>query len=339
MRHLLPCVVGALLFASGLSAQTVVDEIVAKVNSDIILKSDLDRQLEILRADLQAQGVPAPDLASTMGTLTPNILRDLIDEHLLVQKAAEYGLETEANLQVLRTMDSIREQNGFETIEDLEEAILNQGDTPEGIRESIRRQYLSEQVLNYEVRSRVIATTDELREYYDAHLADFDRPRGVNLAEIAKVVGGRTRAEAEEIRAEMEAILARVRDGEDFFQIALEESESTTAPAGGVLGYFEDGMLGPEFEEAASTLERNQISDIFEVGDALVIIRLLERHDGGILSFESARTEIDNIVSQEKAVPRIREYLTRLRRDGFVEVREGYVDTGAGDDVDVAEPL
>ena len=93
-------------------------------------------------------------------------------------------------------------------------------------------------------------------------------------------------------------------------------------------------MLGAEFEAASGALERNQISDIFEVGDALVIIRLLERHDGGILSFELASNEIRNILSAEKSGPRIRDYLTQLREDGFVEVRDGYVDSGA---VEVAE--
>lgn len=328
MKQLTLSLLAVLIFTMQSSAQTVVDEIIAKVNSDIILKSDVDEQVENMRSDLLSQGVAPAEVATQMASLVPNVLRDLIDESLLVQKSQEYGIESEANLQVLRTMDQIREQNGFETVEELDDAISAQGDSPERVRESIRKQYLSEQVLNYEVRSRIVVTTEELRNYYDSHLSDFDRPRGVNLAEIVKVIGGHTPEEVAEIRADMESILARIRDGEDFFEIAQTESESTTAPAGGVLGYFEDGMLSPEFEQAASTLQRNQTSDVFQVGDALVIIRLLERHPGGILSFDSARTEIQNIVSQDKATPRIREYLTQLRQNGFVEVRDGYVDTG-----------
>jgi len=326
MKLFLMLVTGLLASGTAAGAQVVVDEIVAKVNSDIILKSEVEQQVEMYRADLSAQGAAPADVERTLESVRPNVLRDLIDESLLVQKAGEYGIESEANLQVLRTMDQIREQNGFETLEDLDDAILEQGDSPESVRESIRKQYLSEQVLNYEVRSRLIVTTEELRAYYDEHLQDFDRPRGVNLAEIVKLASP---TEREEVRAEMEAILERVRDGEDFFMIAAEESESSTAPQGGVLGYFEEGMLGAQFEEAARNLNRNQTSDIFEVGDAFVIIRLLERHDGGILSFESARTEIENIVRQDKATPRIREYLTDLREQGFVEIRDGYVDTGA----------
>jgi hypothetical protein len=62
-----------------------------------------------------------------------------------------------------------------------------------------------------------------------------------------------------------------------------------------------------------------------------VIIRLLNRHQGGILSFELARRELESAVLAEKEIPRIREFLLRLRREGFVEVRDGYVDTGAED--------
>lgn len=332
MKHRLALAAGLMLLAWPAFTQIVVDEIIAKVNDDIILSSYLAEQERYLRQEAQnvrAQGQPAPEVQAALDEELGNLLRNLIDESLLVQKASEYGIESEASLQVLRTFDQIREDNGFGTVEDLEAAIVSQGDSPEAFRDGIRKQYLREQVLNQEVRSRIVVTTEELRTYYDGHLADFDRASGINLAEIARVIGGLPEDEAAQVRADMEAIHERLLDGEDFFEIARDESESSTAPEGGILGYFGDGMLGPEFERASAGLVRNQISDIFEVQDALVIIKLLERHAGGILSFDSARREVEATVMQQKAGPRIREYLDRLRRDGFVWVREGYVDTGA----------
>jgi parvulin-like peptidyl-prolyl isomerase len=318
-----------LLLSVQASPQIVIDEIIAKVNSDIILKSDVDRQEALLRREIADGSRPPAEAESLFAAERGNLLRNLIDESLLTWKASEYDLDTEANLQVLRTWDRIRQENGFESTEELEAAVLAQGDSPEDIQESIRSQYLSEQVLNREVRSRIVITTEELRAYYDEHRQEFDRPRGVNLAEIVKVIGGVTSIEAGEIRAEMDAIHERLVDGEDFFEIAEAESQSTTASGGGILGYFGDGMLGPEFEQAASQLARNQISGVFEVGDALVIIKMLERHEGGILSFELARRELETLLLRERETPRIREYLTRLRRDGFLWIRDGYADSGA----------
>jgi len=329
MKRLFRCLILILLASSPAFSQLVVDEIAAKVNSEIILKSDIERQRIPLNRELEEAGLRGAELSAAIALESKNLLRNLIDESLLIQKAREYGIDSDADLEVLRTMDRIRQDNDFETLDDLDAAILAQGDTPEGVREGIRNQYLSQQVLNREVRSRIIVTTEELRAYYEEHQQEFDRPRGVNLAEIVKVVGGKTPEEAAAVRAEMEAILERIRDGEDFFEIASEESESTSAPDGGVLGYFGDGMLGPEFERAANGLPKNEVSEIFEVGDVLAIIKLLERHEGGILSFDLARTELESILVREKEAPRIREYLTRLRADGFVEVREGYIDTGA----------
>lgn len=332
MKHRLALAAGLMLLAWPGLGQLVVDEIIAKVNDDIILSSYITEQEGFLQQEAQnllAQGRPAAEVQAALEDERANLLRNLIDESLLVQKASEYGIESEASLQVLRTFDEIRETNGFETVEDLEAAIVAQGDSPESFRDGIRKQYLREQVLNQEVRSRIVVTTEELRDYYNAHLDEFDRASGINIAEIAKVIGGLPEDEAAQVRADMEAIHERLIDGEDFFEIAREESESSTAPDGGILGYFGDGMLGPEFEQASAGLARNQISDIFEVQDALVIIKLLERHAGGILSFESARREVEATVMQQKSGPRIREYLNRLRRDGFVWVHEGYVDTGA----------
>jgi len=331
IKQILLSVTGGLLLAAGASPQVIVDEIVARVNSDIILRSDIEEQGRVLRRELERQPALAADFEAVMAEESRHLLRNLIDESLMVQKAGEYGIESEADIEVLRAMDQIRRENGFESDDALEAAIYQQGDSPESIRESIRNQYLIQQVINNEVRSRIILTTEELRAYYDAHPEEFDRPRGVNLAEIAKVVEGRTSIEAAEIRAGMEAILERVRSGEDFFEVAEAESESTSARDGGILGYFGDGMLGPEFEQAATQLRRNEVSDVFEVNGALVIIKLLERHEGGILSFELARSVLENILRNEKEDPLVRDFLSRLRRDGYVWVREGYFDTGAGE--------
>jgi peptidyl-prolyl cis-trans isomerase SurA len=339
MKHRVALAAGLILLAWPAFAQVLVDQIVAKVNDDIILSSYLTEQRRYLQQEAQnflAQGRPAQEVQAALDDELDNLLRNLIDESLLVQKASEYGIDSDASLQVLRTFDQIREDNGFDTVEDLEAAIIAQGDSPESFRDGIRKQYLREQVLSQDVRSRIVVTTEELRTYYDAHRADFDRPSGINIAEIVKVVGELPEDEAAQVRADMEAIHARLVDGEDFFEIAREESESSTAPDGGILGYFGDGMLGPEFERASAGLARNEISDIFEVQGALVIIKLLERHAGGVLSFDSARKELESIVMRDKEGPRIREYLSRLRRDGFVWVREGYVDTGAVDSPDSA---
>jgi peptidyl-prolyl cis-trans isomerase SurA len=181
-----------------------------------------------------------------------------------------------------------------------------------------------------------------LREYYDTHLEEFDKPSGISIAEIVKFTGGLSPAQRDIVQAEMEQILARLRDGEDFFEIASTESEAGTAINGGQQDYIEDGLLGPEYEAAVAPLARNGISGVFEVADqAFVIIRLLERHTGGILSFGLARPLLEQAILREKEEPRIREYLARLRSESFVEIRAGYVDTGAseGDDGEAGEDV
>lgn len=316
MAALLPAVVGA---------QALVDEIVAVVNNDVILKSEIDDQLTSLES-LLSESYEGAELVRALEEGQANMLRDMIDQSLLVQKAEEYGIE--ANLEVVRTMEQLRQDYGFDTLEDLEEAIVAQGDSVEDYQEMIRTQYLTQVVLNEEVYRNVIVTTEESRAYYEANVEEFDSPPGVRLQEIVILRNSDPELD-EEARSDAEAALERVRGGEDFGTVAFEVSASQTADRGGDLGFFETGDLSDVYADAAAGLRRNQISDIIELDDAYLILKLLDRHDGGIRPFELAQQEIQQYLASLQYDSARRKYIDELRAESFIEVKEGYVDTGA----------
>src|SRR2546425_4393547 len=171
-RALLTAII--LLVASGGLAQTkTVDEIIAWVNSDIILKSEYETRKARTRNDLseappRGRGLKGADLEQAFNDAQKTLLRDLIDEPLLLQQAKDMGLN--ADLEVIKTMEQLRQERKLESLDDLEKAIIAQGFSVDEFKQNIKTRYLTSQVLQREVYGRVVITTEEMRKYYDANI-------------------------------------------------------------------------------------------------------------------------------------------------------------------------
>jgi len=248
-------------------AQRPLDEIVARVGSDIILKSEFDREKNALRDSLTQQGLQGAQLEQAFQARSKDILRDLIDTSLLVQEAKEMGIS--GDLEVVKREEELRQEhnrtdpkNPINTIDDLEKAISQQMNLDD-FKSSVKSKYLSTQVLNREVYGRVQQniTTEELRAYYDAHKKDFDRPAGVHIREIMVNTEGMGPAEAAAQRKKIDDAVAAIKKGDDFGDVASKYSESDTAQSGGDLGFFEAGQLQKELEDVIAKLDKGQISD------------------------------------------------------------------------------
>jgi peptidyl-prolyl cis-trans isomerase SurA len=308
------------------SAQRTIDRVVAQVNNEVVLLSELKQQELLLRQELSAE-LQGRELDDAVVEASQHSLRDLIDRSLLRQKGDEFGIRTD--LEVIRTMEQMRQEYNFETLEDLEAAISAQGTPVEFFKDTIRTQYLTQQVLQREVYPKVLITTEEIRGFYEANLDEFDRPAGIQLQEIVFSIADMTAEELEDVRAQAELARSRVDSGEEFAVVAAEVSEAPSGPSGGSLGFFATGNLRSDYEEIAANLDRGDISEVVELPGELVILRLQNRHEGGIMSFDLARSEIESFIFSERVEPEVRKYLTTLREEGFVSVRDGYTDTGA----------
>jgi len=315
--------------------QRVITQIAAKVNKDIILASELKHAEEEIRGELsENKKLSGSQKQQAFEERSKDILRDLIDKYLILQEAADLGMD--ANLEVLKQIEQLRIDNKFDTQEAMEAAMIKQGISIDEVKESIRYRNLRSQVIHREVTGRIVITTEESRVYYDAHKKDFDRPPGVSLAMIAVSTEGLSPEELEAKKKIMDDVQAALKKGDEFGELASKHSEDPSGLNGGDLGFFErdsDGnyMATPEMEAIVRKLAKGETTETLPNpgNQTLMILKLLDRHDGGILPFESAKNDIFNILMDERAEPKVRAYLTRLRAQGYVEVYPGYVDTGA----------
>ena len=330
MKRTIAILVAAAVMAGPAWAQVKIDQIVARVNADIILKSEIDRELALRRGEMLKEGMDPARVEQTLAEESGQVLGDLIDKVLLVQVAKEAGLSAE--LDVLKTLEQLREDNKFATMEDLEKAIVKDYGDLEEFKNDIRTKFLTQQVIDHEVYGRIVITNEEMRKYYDEHIKEFDKPAGVRLSEIVVVIDRRLPDQVATQRKKAEEALAALKDGDDFREVAEKYSEVSTGANGGDIGFIAGDVKEQTNEIVAKALEnvaKNQITDIVELNDALVIYKVTDKHGGGILPFELAQQYIWPEFMRRVAPEKIREFLVRLREDGFVEVKPGFQDAGA----------
>src|SRR5439155_5700754 len=166
---------------------------------------------------------------------------DLIDQTLLLQKAKEMDLNAE--LEVVKTLERMRQENNIPSTEELEQAIIKQLGSIDEFKQEIRTRYLTGQVLEREVYSKVVVTNEELRKYYEENKTNFDRPAGVHVREMAIYTENRGPEEIESQKKKAEEALAAIKKGDDFADVAQKYSEWPTARDGGDLGFFANGDL------------------------------------------------------------------------------------------------
>jgi len=183
--------------AMGLGAQSksvVIEEIVARVNNEIITTSDLARSRAAMIEDVRAdcRNCSPTQLENAIAEKEKTLLRDLIDQSLLVQRAKDVGLNVETEL--VRRMDQIRQQNNLESMERLEEELRKHGIVIEEWKDNIRKGLLSQQIIQREVGARVQIDREEMKKFYDEHKGEFHRPEQVALREMFVSTDGKDEA-------------------------------------------------------------------------------------------------------------------------------------------------
>ena len=302
----------------------ILEEIIAQVNDKIIVLSEYKRSLDSLRQDL-AQQYQGLELESHFRERSKDVLRELIDQQLLVQKAAELGISAES--QVVRRLDEIRQQMKLASMEALEEAV-NKQMSYEDFKQNLRDSFLTQQVIGREVGSRVQVSPAEISAYYEQHKQEFERPEGFHIQQILILTEGKPEEELPALKTKAQEVLAKARKGDDFAELARQYSDDSTAANGGDAGFFERGTMAPEIERIADALKKNEVSDVIPTKFGHLMIRLVERTAAGIPPLPEVESQIHERLYLQKIQPGLREYLTRLREESFISVKAGYLDTG-----------
>ncbi len=307
----------------------VLEEIIARVNNEIITLSDYLRA-EASLEDETKQDCPgcAPEkLQEMLRTRRANLLRDLIDQSLLAQKGKDLGLNVETD--VVKRLDEIRQQYGWKDMDEMESQLHAQGISLEDYKNTLRNGFLTQEVIRREVGSRIQVTHEEEEQYYKQHLKDFNRPENVVLSEFFLSTEKKPESDIPAIEEKAKGFLARIKRGDSFEELAKHYSEGSTAKDGGYLGPFERGQLSKDIEDTVFKMKKGDVTDVIRTKTGFLILLVMQHYDAGIQPLEKVRNEIDNRLSYERTQPELRKYLATLREESYLIVKPGYTDTAA----------
>jgi len=308
---------------------TVVEEIVARVNNQIITLSDYQKAAAGLRQEAaqDCQNCSQMQIQGEVDKRQKDLLRDMIDQQLLIERAKDMDISVETDL--VKRLDEVRKQNNLSTLEDLEKAVESQGIVWEDYKTQLRNQLLTQEVIRREVGGRMNIGNDEIKKYYDAHKEDFNRKEQVELQELFLSTENKTPEEIEAVRTRAQDLHNRLVKGEDFDQLVKRYSEGSTAQQEGDLGAFERGQLSQQLEDAVFSLDRNQFTDVIQTKTGFEILRVRDHFQAGLQPLDKVENEISNILYRQKMDPAMRDYLGMLREESYVLVKPGYVDSAA----------
>ncbi len=347
MKKLLILPLAALCFSAFASDQ-VVEEIICRVNNQIITRSEFDRSKDQLRDEVKQQDPANAD--KVFGDREKDILRDLIDQQLLLEKGKDMGITGDTEL--IKRLDQMRKDMKLDSMEDLEKAATAQGISYEDFKQNLRNQIITQKVIGEEVGGHLSITKEEEQQFYDEHKNEMQRPEAIRLSEIliapktpsitpapASGAAGQSAPAAQDPAAEQAAldaakakaddVLQQLHKGASFDDLAKKFSDGPSAAQGGDLGVFKRGTLAKELEDKTFAMKAGDITDVIRTKQGYVILKVTEHQMAGIPPLKEIEPKIQDSLYYQKLQPALRAYLTKLREDAYIKIMPGYVDTAA----------
>src|SRR3954471_7493278 len=335
-----------------LAAGQVVEEIIARVNNQIITRSEFVRSKDQLRDEVKQQDANHADKA--FSDREKDVLRDLIDQQLLLEKGKDLGISADTDL--IKQLDQMRKDMKLDSLEALEKEAEKQGVSWEDFKQTQRNRLITQKVIGQEVGGHLALTAEEEQKFYDEHKSEMEHAEYIRLSEIlispkavappaaadaasqtpsgqpavddaAKQAGDAAALSAAEAKAQ--DILKQLRGGASFEDIAKKNSDGPSAADGGALGTFERGKLAKELEDRTFAMKAGEITDVIRVKQGYAILKVDDHQMAGIPTLKEALPRIQDALYYQKLQPALRAFLTKLREDAYIDIKAGYIDSGA----------
>jgi len=334
MRKLLPCflLISVVAMPLILSADdAVIEEIIARVNNQIITRSEFLHSKEELKKEAQQQDSVNAD--KIVAERDKDVLRDLIDQELLLAKGKDLGIT--ADTELIKKLDEMRKDMKLDSMEELEKAAQSQGVSFEDFKQNLRNQIITQQVIGKEVGSRLNISKEDEQKFYDEHKAEMEQPEMIRLSEILVSTDAKPNDASDEAQrlqaaqAKAEDLLAQIRKGAKFEDVAKKNSDGPTAAQGGDLGEFKRGALAKQLEDKTFAMKPGDVSDAIQTKQGYVILKVTAHHNAGVPPMSEIEPRLQDALYMRKLQPALRQYLTKLREDAFIDIKAGYEDSGA----------
>jgi peptidyl-prolyl cis-trans isomerase SurA len=329
------------------SGQTV-EEIITRVNNQIITRSEFERSKDQLKDEVKQQNSKDPD--KLYAEREKDVLRDLVDQQLLLDKGKDLGITGDTDL--IKQLDQMRKDMKLDSLETLEKEAVKQGVSWEDFKQTQRNLIITRKVIGEEVSSHLAVSKEEEQKFYDEHKSEMEQPEYIRLSEIlvapkalapapapaaaatdpnspaAATPPAPDAAALSAAEAKANDLLKQIHDGAAFEDIAKRSSDGPSAADGGNLGTFERGKLAKSIEDTTFAMKAGDVTGVIQSKQGYIILKVVEHQQAGIPPLKDALPKIQDALFYQKMQPALRVYLTKLREDAYIKYADGYIDSG-----------
>lgn len=296
-----------------------IDRIVAVVNDDIIVLSELDLALEPYRERVKTLGYSSEKEQEVLYEVREKILNQLIDDKLRDQEIAKSDISVE-DREVDDAIEHVKKESYF-TDEELREALAQEGLTLEAYAERVKEDILRAKLVNLKVRSQIIITEEDVKSYYERHKDKYGSKTKYHLRHILmepSPLDDEKRNEA--IEEKLHVVLNKLREGQLFENLAKQYSESPTADSGGDLGVFKLDTLSSQIKTAVAALKPGEFTSVIDTDQGYQIFMLQDIIEEPGVPIEDVKSEIDDALYGEIIAKKYDSWIETLRKRAHIKI-------------------
>ncbi len=295
----------------------IFNRVVAIVNDEVITLYELNQKIKEITGR-EADDLRTQDESKFLKTRR-SVLALLIDEKIAREKIRELGIRVTSG-QVDAAIEGLKQDYQW-THEDLMARLNKQGTTYEKYRDTIKEELERVRLIHFEVKSKIVIREEESREYYDSHLEQFSSEGQVHLAGIFLMrEDPENERELRELSQKGGDILARLKEGEDFGELAKEFSQGPGADEGGDLGLFKTDQLDPQLKKIVEGIPEGEVSNLIIAANGIQIIKLIKNQKKEVKPFEEVKGAIYGLLYREEVNRRYMTWIGQLRKMSYTKI-------------------
>ncbi|HKW85709.1 MAG TPA: peptidyl-prolyl cis-trans isomerase [Nitrospiraceae bacterium] len=300
-----PALTAACFVPLAAEAAHLADRIIAVVNSEVIMLSEIKAETAAEEKRLQEQ-YRGPDLQRRLQQFEYMALTRMIERKLQMQLAKSKGMDV-TDEELTRAAQELQRQG--EKVD-----LTNPND-----KKSLKEQLTLLKVVDREVRSTVMVSETEMKRYYEQHRGRFSLPEEYRLSQI--LIRPRNGEDPAQTQAKAQAVYAALKQGGDFAELALKHSDGAEATRGGSLGFVRQGELHPPIERVVAALQPGEISEPVATTEGIHILRLDEKKPSQFRPFAEVKSEMQGFVFKQKSEDVYQLWMATLKNKAYIEVK------------------
>jgi len=297
-----------------------VDEnsVVVSVNGKDIIQGEVEKELQNILMQYQGR-VPPQQMVQLQSQFKKQAVESLINRQLLFEETDKQNIEASVE-EIDAEVKKVAAQ--FETPEKFKERLEQMGMSEEKLREDIKQNYRIEKLLKSKLPA-ITVTDEDISLFYKENPENFSVPEQIQASHILLSLEPDSSDEVKkEKQSELQAVLEKIKKGDDFAELARKHSDCPSKEKGGDLGSFPRGAMVKAFEDVAFNLKKDEVSDVVETQFGFHIIKLTGRTEASTTPIEQVKDKISTYLETQKQSKEVAAYLETLRSAAKIDYTE-----------------